>query len=120
MVQLLIANIKIGDTLHGGHRVNGVVEISSENVNLVGQYFVGDKCFTCGPNVTIHGHSLGIVHTSDLQYEPVTTPKLFSLITDTHLIPVEGYVCSDYDSRLDEVLHVDKMEVVGFSKKYID
>ena len=115
-----IANVKIGDMLYGGHRVIGVVEINSKDVDLVGRYFVGNKCLTCGPNVTIHGHSLGIVHTSDLQYEPLSIPRLFSLITDTHLIPVEGYVCSDYDSRLDEVLHVDKMEVVGLSKKYID
>ena len=115
-----IGSIKIGDVLEGGHRVIGTVSIRSDDVKNVGRYYLGNTSIVCGPNVTIHGHTLGIIHTSDLQYDVQSVPELVSLITDTHLIPIHGYVCSDYDSRLDDVLHVDKMEIIGVSKKYID
>ena len=115
-----MGSVNIGDVLHGGHRVIGTVTIRSDDVQNVGRYYLGDTSIVCGPNVTIHGHTLGIIHTTDLQFDSQSVPQLVSLITDTHLIPIEGYVCSDYDSRLDDVLHVDKMEIVGVSKKYID
>lgn len=114
-----LRSVEVGDILCGGHSVIGTVKISTSSVDNVGRYFIDNNELLAGPNFTIKKSHHEQFHSSYTQFEQCNIPVLYSLVTDTHQIPIGGFCVNDYDSRLDAFMDPIDVRVIGVGKNYL-
>jgi hypothetical protein len=106
---IYMADVKIGDILENGEKVNGVFSFYALNhpmVKLGDKILVSDNHYVMGPD----GWVMAANHPDAIRAEPWRGGQLLCLNTDTHTMTINGYTFRDFDET-DEA-HYDTMKLV--------
>jgi hypothetical protein len=102
-----IQDVSIDDVIYGGARVYGVVEITTNNMNVYKTELQGVSVIGA-PNIQTYNENLG--HFNHLKPKSVIIPmeerptKLYHILTENKRIVVDGCSFYDYNGSIDVVL----------------
>jgi hypothetical protein len=101
-------DVKIGDYLQGGQRVNGVFTFFSKGQPMVrlGDIIVSDNHYVMSPTGWVKAEN----HPDAIQETPWSEELLICLNTDTHTMNIGKYIFRDFD-ECDEA-HLETMKLV--------
>ena len=104
-----IQDVKVEDIIYGGSRVYGIVEITTNNMNVYKTELQGISVVGA-PNIQLYNHHLG--HFNHLEPKSVIIPieerptKLYHLLTESKRIVVDGCSFYDYNGSIDVVSNI--------------
>lgn len=117
-----IRNIQIGDILHEGERVYGVVEIKADDLKQYKYNFGNNVFIDGGPNLTVCDLNVNFTTTLDIRetmkvLKRNQEDKLYHILTDKQKFTYNGVRFYDYNASID--LFLDNTRQNLLSMKYV-